>query len=227
MGDPGAWLALALVGGLVGIDATSLGQAMLSRPLVAATLGGWVFGRPEAGLVLGVALELFELCILPVGAARTPDGGTGALAAGGAYALAGPAAFEVVPFALALTFGLVAERLAGETVVLLRRANARLVGEAALERLTSARALERRHLAGIGLDYTRGAAVSVGAAFAGAALLGMLPPVPADVGRAAFTILALVLPGMAGAGAAVLAGGARVGAFLVGLAVGSGLWLLL
>jgi hypothetical protein len=32
---------------------------------------------------------------------------------------------------------------------------------------------------------------------------------------------------MAGAGAAVLAGGARVGAFLVGLAVGSGLWLLL
>jgi PTS system mannose-specific IIC component len=227
MAEPAVWLTLAVVGGIVATDATSLGQAMVSRPLVAATIGGWVFGRPDAGLVLGVALELFELCILPVGAARTPDGGTGALAAGAAYALAGPPGFEVVPFALALTFGLLAERLAGETVVVLRRANAGLVGEDALDRIGTARVLERRHLTGIALDFARGAAVSVVAAFAGSLLLSALPPIPPDVGRAAFTILGLVLPGMAGAGAAVLAGGARVPAFLFGLGLGSALWLLL
>jgi len=227
MGDPGTWVVLALVGGLVGIDATSLGQVMVSRPLVAATLGGWIFGRPEEGLLLGVALELFELCIVPIGAVRTPEGGTGALAAGAAYAAAGPATFAVVPFALALTFGLVVERAAGETVAVLRRMNGGLVGEGALARLTTARELARRHVAAIALDFARGAAVSVVAGIAGAVLLSALPQLTPDVGRAAFAILAIVLPGMAGAGAAVLAGGARVSAFLVGLAVGAGLWFVL
>lgn len=227
MGETGPWTVLALIGGIVGVDATSLGQAMVSRPLVAATLGAWVFGRPADGLILGVALELFELCILPVGAARTPEGGTGALAAGAAYAAAAPAGIAPVPLALAIAFGLVAERLAGETVVLLRRVNGRLVGDRALDALRDARAMAVRHLAGIGLDFVRGSAVSLGAALAGALLLASLPDVSAEVGRAAAGMMALVLPGMAGAGAAVLAGGARVGAFLVGLALGSALWLVL
>lgn len=227
MAEPGAWVLLAGMGALVALDATALGQAMVSRPLVAATLGGLAFGRPAEGLVLGAALELFELCILPVGAARTPEGGTGALAAGAAYALAGPASFAPVPLALALTFGLVAERLGGETVALLRRVNGRLVGLAALGAQGTARSLTRRHLAAIALDGIRGAAVSVAAAAAGVVLLDSLPDVQPDMGRAAASIMALALPGMAGAGAAVLAGGARVVAFLVGLGVGSVLWLVL
>lgn len=230
MGDARGWATLAVVGGLVGVDATSLGQFMVSRPLVAATLGAWVFGRPAEGLILGAALELFELCILPVGAARTPEGGTGALSAGAAYALAAPvapAALAPVPLALALAFGLVAERLAGETVTFLRRANARLVGDDALDKLRRARALAVRHVAAIGLDFVRGAAVSVGATVVGAVLVRSMPHVPADVGDAASGMMALVLPGMAGAGAAVLAGGARVPAFLIGLTVGSALWLVL
>ncbi|HUG02550.1 MAG TPA: PTS sugar transporter subunit IIC [Longimicrobiales bacterium] len=227
MGDPASWVILGLVGGLVGVDATALGQAMVSRPIVAATLGAWVFGRPAEGLILGAALELFELCILPVGAARTPEGGTGALAAGAAYAVAAPAGLAPVPLALALAFGLIAERLAGETVVFLRRVNGRLVGDAALDAMRGARALVARHLTGIGLDFARGAGVSVAAALAGSVLLRALPDVSPDMGRAASVMMALVLPGMAGAGAAALAGGARVGAFLAGLAVGSGLWLVL
>lgn len=227
MGDPGAWVALALLGGLVGIDATSFGQVMVSRPLVAATLGGWVFGSPEEGLLLGVALELFELCIVPVGAVRTPEGGTGALAAGAAYAVSGPATFAVVPFALALTYGLLVERAAGETVAALRRFNGRLVGEAALAGMATAGQMARRHVAGIALDFARGGAVSVAAGLAGAALLAALPPLTPEGGRAAFAILGIVLPAMAGAGAAVLAGGTRVSAFLAGLAVGAGLWFVL
>ncbi len=223
----GAWALVAFVGGIVGVDAASLGQAMVSRPLVAATLGAWVFGRPEDGLILGVALELFELCILPVGAARTPEGGTGALAAGAAYAAAAPAGIAPVPLALALTFGLVAERLAGESVALLRRVNGRLVGDRALDHLRGTRSLAARHLTGIALDFVRGAAVSLATALAGTVLVEALPVVAPDVGRAASGMMALVLPGMAGAGAAVLAGGARVSAFLVGLAVGSALWLVL
>ncbi|MEN8375476.1 MAG: PTS sugar transporter subunit IIC [Gemmatimonadota bacterium] len=221
------WAVLAAVGGIVGVDATSVGQFMISRPLVAATLGGWVFGRPAEGLVLGIALELFELCILPVGATRTPEGGTGALAAGAAYAVAGPVGFAAVPIALAVAFGLLAERLAGETVTALRRLNARLVGERALTAIRSSSALTARHTAAIGLDFLRGAVVSTAAALVGAWVLASLPAAGDEVGRAASSILGLALPAMAGAGAAVLAGGARVTPFLVGLAAGVGLWVVL
>ena len=81
-----SWLTLALLGGVVGLDATSFPQAMLSRPLIAATLAGWAFGRPGAGLLLGALIEMFSLVILPFGAARYPESGTAAAAAGAAYA---------------------------------------------------------------------------------------------------------------------------------------------
>ena len=62
--------AVAVVGAVLGLDVVSFPQAMISRPLVGATLTGAFLGAPEAGLLLGATLECFALESLPVGASR-------------------------------------------------------------------------------------------------------------------------------------------------------------
>ena len=150
--DPGTYLLLVVLGGLVAIDGTGCGQFMVSRPLVAATLGGLVVGEPAAGAAMGLILEAFHLTVLPVGAASYPEGGAPAVAAGGVFGLAGGGAPELVTTAL---FFLLWSRLSGETVRLMRRVNVRLVSRDTAVRLGVA-GLERRHMAALGLDFARG-----------------------------------------------------------------------
>lgn len=66
----------SLLGGVLGLDVVSFPQAMLSRPLVAATIAGALLGEPERGLALGAFLECFALETLPVGASRYPEWGS-------------------------------------------------------------------------------------------------------------------------------------------------------
>jgi len=75
-------LGVVAVGTVCGVDLVSGPQALLSRPLVAAFLGGLVVGAPLPGLAVGALLELFALETLPVGAARYPDWGPPGAAAG-------------------------------------------------------------------------------------------------------------------------------------------------
>lgn len=79
-------------GTLVGLDLVSAGQAMIARPLVAGTVAGAIAGDPLAGGMVGAALELFALSVLPVGGARFPDYGVGAVA-GAAIAAGAPGIF--------------------------------------------------------------------------------------------------------------------------------------
>jgi PTS system mannose-specific IIC component len=85
--NPAAFAAFSVIGGLLGLDTVSFPQAMFSRPIVAATLGGAVLGAPAAGVLCGAALELFALETLPVGASRYPEWGSAALVGGGLFAL--------------------------------------------------------------------------------------------------------------------------------------------
>jgi PTS system mannose-specific IIC component len=58
---------------LLGLDRVAFLQCMVSRPLVAASLTGWLFGVPLTGLEVGMLLELLWLGRLPVGAVIPPD----------------------------------------------------------------------------------------------------------------------------------------------------------
>jgi PTS system mannose-specific IIC component len=83
-------LPLALLGAILGLDVVTFPQAMISRPLVAATISGAVAGAPESGLLVGAALELIALETLPFGASRYPEWGSAA-AVGGALFASNPA----------------------------------------------------------------------------------------------------------------------------------------
>lgn len=130
-------LLAGIVAVAAGLDRTAVFQFMISRPIVAAPLTGWLLGEPLLGLQVGALVELLWLGRLPVGAAIPPDDtqvavGATALAAGmGDPAFASPLPAAVLATLVALPLGKIGqffERTA-------RHRNARLQGdaEAALE----------------------------------------------------------------------------------------------
>lgn len=168
--SPGAAAAVALLGGFLALDGTSVGQVMVSRPLVAASLGGCVAGRPMAGMAVGVVLEALHLAVLPVGASRYPEGGPAGVVAGAVFAAQLPAANGGAVLLAAVLFALGMEWVGGRTVVLLRQRNARFAG-APPEGLTPG-ALARRHATPIAADFLRGALLALAGVLALGALLG-------------------------------------------------------
>ena len=116
-------LAVTLLGAVLGLDTVSFPQAMLSRPLVAATLGGALIGSPLGGLLIGAALELIALETLPFGASRYPEWGSASVVGGALYASSpspGPGAMT-----LALLAALATAWVGGWTMVKLRQRNAK------------------------------------------------------------------------------------------------------
>jgi mannose/fructose/N-acetylgalactosamine-specific phosphotransferase system component IIC len=163
MGGSSWWLdvlPLSLLAGVVGLDVVSFPQAMFSRPIVAATLGGAMVGAPVAGLVCGAALECLALEALPVGASRYPEWGSasvvaGAVAATGTTANAMPL---VGAFAVAVALGIAIAWIGGLSMIAQRQIIARF----ARPRLPQLAAGNRNtvvglQVVGMTLDLVRGA----------------------------------------------------------------------
>jgi mannose/fructose/N-acetylgalactosamine-specific phosphotransferase system component IIC len=207
-------LLLSLLGGLLALDATSAGQLMVSRPLIAAALAGVVAGDVEAGIVVGVLLEALHLAVLPVGAARYPEAGPAAVAAAGAFAWAtesNVALLASVLFMLAWGF------VGGRTVEALRRVNARLAvpppGPVDL------RTVERLHLGALALDFARGCALTLAGVLVLGTLLETLGWIPF---REPWTQPALALSAAAALASSLrLFGRRRLPLFLAGAAAGA------
>lgn len=217
--EPDVYLLLVVVGGLIAIDGTGCGQFMVSRPFVAATIGGMLVGRPVEGAAIGLVLEAFHLTVLPVGAASYPDGGAPAVAAGAVYGLSGGGTIELVTTAL---FFLLWSRLSGETVRLMRRLNVWLVCRdgSAQPRISE---LQRRHLAALALDFGRGMLlVATGTAIL--VLMLSFARISWGVGdRIPHLMMDAAVAGLLASGLRLLGGRAR--AFAIG-AVGGTIFLL-
>ena len=195
--EAGPLALLIVLGGVVGLDGVSFPQAMISRPLVSATIGGAVCGNPAAGLLVGVLLECFALETMPFGASRYPEWGPASLVAGVVAAVPGgdPAtSARLIPFAVVV--GLGGAMLAGRTLIWLRRINlavatrrrdAIAAGEAS--------AIVGLQRIGLAVDFLRAAAVT-------AVFLLVLLPVRDAVGAAS---------GASGALAVAVAGTLAVG----------------
>ncbi|HEX9582636.1 MAG TPA: PTS sugar transporter subunit IIC [Gemmatimonadales bacterium] len=149
---------LLLWGTLVGLDLITWPQAMIARPLVAGTVAGWILGDVASGAAVGVILELFALDLLPVGAARYPDYGVGAV--GAAYAATG--APDTLSWGLATLLGL-GMAYAGQTGIhLVRRRTAADVRDLA-EALDAGdpNTIRGVHVRGIARDAARALGVTV------------------------------------------------------------------
>lgn len=214
-------IALLALGGIVALDATSFGQLMLSRPMIAGIVAGAIVGMPFEGALIGALLEALSLGILPVGAARYPDTGTAAVGAVGALGIS--AAVPTPPVLLmVVVFGLLWQQVAGRTVIGGRYINERVVraGRPGRERMD--RMIELRHIEAMLLDILRGVLVTAAALLIGTPLFRL--------GVANWTLpVTWAAIALSAAAAAVLAGTAPLFAetprgrvlFIVGLLSGS------
>ena len=215
-------LQLTLLGGVLALDATSVGQFMISRPLVAGALTGWLVGVPEAGVTVGAILELYLLVSFPTGGSRFPEGATASVvAAAAAHEGSGGA------LALAVAVGLVWGQLAGSTVTWLRRVNSRLVPDPERGPTTSGR-IAAAHLGAVLIDFTRGGLVTIAGVLIARPLVSAMAtswPLAADA-----TLGLLLVGGSVSVGILLRDFGGfrrRVAAFVAGLVlVGLGAGLL-
>jgi PTS system mannose-specific IIC component len=153
-------LPIALLGALLGLDVVSFPQAMVSRPIVAATLAGAFVGNPPAGLLIGVVLEMIALDTLPFGASRYPEWGSAGVV-GGALFAAQPTG---MPGALpaSMLAALLTASISGWSMVVLRRIIAARL-ERTRDRIEagSRDALLSLHLSGMSMDLLRAGLVTL------------------------------------------------------------------
>jgi PTS system mannose-specific IIC component len=225
---PGEYLTAGTLAVLLGLDRVALLQSMACRPLVAATLTGWLLGVPLFGLQVGILLELLWLGRLPVGAAIPPDDTQVAI---GATVLALTVqrtldlhgmAVVILAVLVAIPLGMVGQFCERRV----RNANGRL-DLLALSAASAgdARRMERLHLAGL-LHFAAASLVTCTVIVAGGTLiLALLAPLLVEaVQRAGLSLqysFTLV-------GAAVLLGTLNVsrGLYLFGMAFSATLLVL-
>jgi PTS system mannose-specific IIC component len=156
---PAGYVGTAALGAVLGLDVVSFPQAMLSRPLVAATLAGALAGHAETGLLIGATLELFALETLPIGASRYPEWGSAAVVGGTLFAIAEGTETAVSPGAMsvAVLFAIATAWVGSRSMVLLRQINGRLARRHIEDLATgSARTVVGLQLTGLALDFVRG-----------------------------------------------------------------------
>jgi PTS system mannose-specific IIC component len=124
-------LPILVMGAIVGLDTTAAFQVMISQPLVACSLLGWMMGDPVMGWMVGMTTQLLWMGKLPVGAATFPDGNMGSLVAAGLgvifrnkFRLEGIG----VLVALAVLWGLITAWIGGWVIVGQRKLHTRWVG---------------------------------------------------------------------------------------------------
>ena len=155
---------LSLLGGVLGLDVVSFPQAMISRPIVACTLGGAFAGDAVAGLVCGAALECLAVESLPVGASRYPEWGSASAVAGvlAAQGSAGTSIPQAGSLAIAMVMGIFTAWLGGWSMVRHRQ----LIASWARPRLDllasgSARTVVSLQLFGLTVDLLRASALTL------------------------------------------------------------------
>lgn len=190
-------LPIALLGALLGLDVVSFPQAMISRPIVAATAAGAFIGQPERGLLIGVVLELIALDTLPFGASRYPEWGSAGVVGGALYAAQPPGMYGALP--AAMLAALLTANISGWSMVVLRRSIAHKLTRSR-DRLEdgSRAALLSLHLTGMSLDLLRGALVAFTAMIIFTPLVRAIVVIwstQPDVSRAVVVVAAAIVAG--------------------------------
>jgi len=166
-------LPLAMLGAVLGLDVVSFPQAMISRPLVAATAAALLLGDPVRGLLVGATLEMFALETLPFGASRYPEWGSAAVIGGSLFTLHDNTSAGALT--VAVLAALSAAWIGGWSMVQLRKLNAILARQRhEAVAAGSKRVVEGLQVFGLTADLLRGGLLTM-------VLLALFTPVQSYV----------------------------------------------
>jgi mannose/fructose/N-acetylgalactosamine-specific phosphotransferase system component IIC len=192
-------LPIALLGALLGLDVVSFPQAMISRPIVSATLAGAFIGHPSAGLLIGVVLEMIALDTLPFGASRYPEWGSAGVVGGALFGAQPPGMPGALP--ACLLAALLTASISGWSMVVLRRLIAIRLQQTR-DRIEdgSRNALLSLHLSGMSMDLLRGGLVTITAMMIFAPLVRAIVAIwgsDSAPSRAVVVVIAAIVAGAA------------------------------
>jgi mannose/fructose/N-acetylgalactosamine-specific phosphotransferase system component IIC len=189
-----AVLGIAVTGGIIGLDRTAAGQFMISQPIVAGPLTGWLLGDPTAGIVIGASMELVWLLDMPIGTFVPADATIGTVSAAAAAALGSPAgaSLPVIGFSMLMTTAIVPVTMLAEGRI--RTWNSRLADMvlSASDR-DRRRALTRAQMAGLALFFLKSFVLYCIFIPLGIAAIGLFGDLPGTFHRA-FALFVKLLP---------------------------------
>ncbi len=189
-----AILGIAFAGGILGLDRTAAGQFMISQPIVAGPLTGWLLGDLTAGIVIGATLELIWVLDLPIGTFVPANATVEAVSATAIAALGSPggASLPIIGFSIVLTTALVPITMKADGLV--RHWNSGLADAALAASGGQERAvLARIQYAGLGLFFLKSFVLYllfIPIGIAGVIAFGQLP----DLFHRAFSLFVKLLP---------------------------------
>ncbi|HUI68624.1 MAG TPA: PTS sugar transporter subunit IIC [Nitrospirota bacterium] len=142
-------VGVAFAGGIIGLDRTAAGQFMVSQPIVAGPITGWMLGDVTTGLVIGAVLELIWVLDVPVGTFVPADASIGAVSATAIAILGsgGTALPDVIGFSILLTTAIVPLTMMIDVIA--RKKNSGLVEYALAPGEVVSRKLALAHLSGL------------------------------------------------------------------------------
>lgn len=205
-----AVVGISIVGGLLGLDRTAVGQFMVSQPLVAGPITGWLLGDATTGLVIGVVLELIWLLDMPIGNFVPADATIVTVSACAVAVLGKPggATLSTIGFSLLLTTAMVPLTMQADTFI--RKRNSKLVENVLSSGIDNmAQAVMRAHLSGIPAFFLKSFVLCLVIIPAGIAAIMLFERLPGTVHRA-FSLFVKLLPLL---GAALMAHKLSIKAF--------------
>jgi mannose/fructose/N-acetylgalactosamine-specific phosphotransferase system component IIC len=186
-------LLAAVICGIIGLDRTALGQFMISQPVVAGPLTGWLLGDVTAGLVIGGTLELIWVLDMPIGTFVPADSTVAAVAATATAALGNsvPGGLPVIGFCLLMTVTMVPVTMFADH--LMRKRNAQ-IPELALSSGGSPTeaGVTAWHLAGLMAFFLKSFFMCLAMVPAGLLLVGVFRSLPAPFSRAMVVFVTLL-----------------------------------
>lgn len=180
-----AVLGVAAIGGVLGLDRTAAGQFMISQPIVAGPVTGWMLGDPIAGIVIGSVLELVWLLDLPVGTFVPADATIGTVSATAVAVLGSQAgaSLPIMGFSILLATAAVPVTMKADTLV--RKWNSRLSDAAlAASGISEGRALSRAQFTGLSFFFLKSFVLCCFFVPLGVAAAGFFAHMPGAVHRA-------------------------------------------
>lgn len=186
-------LLAAFLGGMIGLDRTALGQVMISQPIVAASLTGWVLGDAATGLVIGGILELLWVLDLPIGTFVPADSTVFAVAASAISVVGGGGTGNVAVMGFGLLLTAVMAPVTMFADQLMRKRNARIPELAMAGGHPTELSVTAWHLAGLIAFFLRSFTLCLGLVFSGLIAVKWFLTLPLIVHRA-MMLFVTVLP---------------------------------
>lgn len=111
------YIVIAILGGVTALDKSAF-HMLFGEPLIICTAAGAYLGELETGLMMGMIWQLIWMGELPIGAAKIPDGSTGALISTCIYIkfAQGYGQLSQLLFTLALIIGVISAYIGGSFI---------------------------------------------------------------------------------------------------------------